>query len=138
MGLNTCICVFRPSLLAQMVKNLPAMQETWVQSLGWKDPLEKGMATHSSILAWRIPQTEEPGRYSPRGSQRVRHNSAANFLSHVYTFINTHLTVHLTRTHFIVLLNLFSYLFHQTVTCQRQQGNRIQIYIPNNSTMTSK
>ena len=43
-----------------MVKNLPAMQETWIQSLGWKDPLEKGMATHSSILAWRIPWTEEP------------------------------------------------------------------------------
>ena len=49
------------SLVAQMVKNLPAMQETWVQSLGW-DPLEKGMATHCSILAWRSPWTEEPGR----------------------------------------------------------------------------
>ena len=45
-----------------MVKNLPAMQETWVQSLGWEDPLEKEMATHSSILAWRIPGTEESGR----------------------------------------------------------------------------
>ena len=50
------------SLVAQMVKNLPATQETWVQSLGWEDPLEKGMATHCSILAWRIPWTEEPGR----------------------------------------------------------------------------
>ena len=50
------------SLVAQMVKNLPAMQESWVRSLGWEDPLEKGMATHSSILAWRIPRTEEPGR----------------------------------------------------------------------------
>ena len=50
----------RASLMAQMVKNLPAMQETWVRSLGWEDPLEKGMATHSSILAWRIPWTEEP------------------------------------------------------------------------------
>ena len=49
------------SLVAQMVKDLPAMQETWVQSLGWDDPLEKGTATHSSILAWRIPWTEEPG-----------------------------------------------------------------------------
>ena len=48
------------SLLAQMVKNLPAMQETWVQSLGWEAPLEEGLATHSSILAWRIPRTEEP------------------------------------------------------------------------------
>jgi len=49
-------------LVAQLVKNLPAVQETWVHSLGWEDPLEKGMATHSSILAWRIPGTEEPGR----------------------------------------------------------------------------
>ena len=48
--------------MVQIVKNLPAMQETQVQSLGWEDPLEKGMATHSSILAWRIPWTEEPGR----------------------------------------------------------------------------
>ena len=49
------------SLVTQMVKNLPAMRETWVQSLGWEDPLGEGMATHSSILAWRIPWTEEPG-----------------------------------------------------------------------------
>ena len=50
------------SLVAQRVKNPPAMQETWVQSLGWEDTLEKGMAIHSSILTWRIPGTEEPGR----------------------------------------------------------------------------
>ena len=50
------------SLVAQMIKNPPAVQETWVQSLGWEDPLEKGTATHSSILAWRIPWTEAPGR----------------------------------------------------------------------------
>ena len=50
------------SLLAQMVRNLPAMQETWVQSLGWEDPLEKGMATHSDVLVWRIPWTEDPGK----------------------------------------------------------------------------
>ena len=49
-------------LVAQTVKRLPTMQETWVQSLGWEDPLEKEMATHSSILAWKIPWTEEPGR----------------------------------------------------------------------------
>ena len=48
--------------MAQIVKNLPAMQETQVQPLGWEDPLEKGLATHSSVLAWRIPWTEEPGR----------------------------------------------------------------------------
>ena len=52
------------SLVAQMIKNLPAMRETQVQSLGWEDPLEKGMATHSSILAWGIPWTEDPGRSS--------------------------------------------------------------------------
>ena len=57
-----------------MVKNLPAMQETWLQSLGLEDPLEKGMATHSSILAWRIPWTEEPGRLQSMGSQRVGHD----------------------------------------------------------------
>ena len=60
--------------MAQMVKNLPAMQETSVLSLSWEDPLEKGMATHSSILAWRIPQTEEPGRLQFTGSQRIGHD----------------------------------------------------------------
>ena len=55
------------SLVAQIVKNLPAMQESQVQSLGREDPLEKGMATHSSILAWRIPWTEEPGGLQPMG-----------------------------------------------------------------------
>ena len=54
--------------MAQMVKNLPAMRESWVRSLGQEDPLEKGMATHSSILAWRIPWTEEPGRLLSMGS----------------------------------------------------------------------
>ena len=59
----------RTSLVAQLVKNPPAMWETWVPSLGWQDPLEKGKATHSSILAWRIPWTIES-----MGSQRVRHD----------------------------------------------------------------
>ena len=62
------------SLVAQWVKNLSAVQETWVQSLGWEDPLEKEMATHSSILAWRIPWAEEPGGLQPTGSQRVGHD----------------------------------------------------------------
>ena len=56
------------------VKNLPAVRETWVRSLGQEDPLEEGMATHSSILAWRIPWTEDPGRLQSMGSQRVGHN----------------------------------------------------------------
>ena len=57
-----------------MVKNLPALRETWVQFLGWEDPLEEGMVTHSSILAWRIPQTEEPGGLQSMELQRVRHD----------------------------------------------------------------
>ena len=57
--------------MAQRIKRLPAMQETWVRSLGWEDPLEKEMATHSSILAWIIPWTEEPGGLQSTGSQRV-------------------------------------------------------------------
>ena len=60
--------------MAQLVKNLSAMQETWVLSLGWEDPLEKGMATHSSILAWRIPWTEVPGGLQSTGSQRAGHD----------------------------------------------------------------
>ena len=57
----------KASLVAQRLKRLPAMQETWVRSLGWEDPLEKEMATHSSILAWRIPWTEEPGGLTVHG-----------------------------------------------------------------------
>ena len=59
--------------MAQTVKTLPAMQETWVPSLGWEDALEKGMATHSSALAWRISWTEEPGGLQSMGLQRVGH-----------------------------------------------------------------
>ena len=60
--------------MAQMVKNLPAMQETWVPSLCWEDPLEEGMATHSSILAWKIPWTEGPGGLQSMGSQTAGHS----------------------------------------------------------------
>ena len=62
------------SRVVEMIKNLPEVQETWVQSLRWEDPLEKGMATHSSTLAWRIPWTEEPGGLQSMGWQRVRHD----------------------------------------------------------------
>ena len=61
-------------LVAQMVNNVPAMWETQVRSLGWEDPLEKGMATHSSILAWRIPQTEEPGGLQSMELQSAGHD----------------------------------------------------------------
>ena len=66
--------------MAQTVKNVPTMQETWVQSLGQEDPLEKGMVTHSSILTWRIPWTEESGGVQSMGSQRVGHDGATNTL----------------------------------------------------------
>ena len=68
----------RASWVAQMVKNLSAVQETWVWSLHWEDPLEKEMATHYSILAWRIPWMEEPGRLQSMGSQRVGHDWATS------------------------------------------------------------
>ena len=66
------------SLVAQVVKHLPAMQETWVQSLGWEDPLEKEMAAHSSTLAWKIPWREEPGRLQSMRLQRVGHDWATS------------------------------------------------------------
>ena len=70
--------------MAQMVRNLPAMWETQVQSQGQEDSLEKGMATHSSILAWRIPWTDKPGGLKSMGSQRVRHDRATN----TFTFLS--------------------------------------------------
>ena len=70
--------------MAQMVRNLPTMNETQIPSLGWEDPLEKGMATHSSNLAWKIPWREEPGGLQFMGSQRVRHDCVTNTL-HVPT-----------------------------------------------------
>ena len=73
----------RASLVTQLVKNLPAVQEIWVQSLGWEDPLEKGKGTDSSILAGRILWTEEPGRLQSMGSHRVGHDRETNTLTHV-------------------------------------------------------
>ena len=66
--------ISKTSLVAQTVQNLPVMQETQIPSLGWEDTLENGMATHSSILVWRIPRREEPGGRQSMGSQRVGHN----------------------------------------------------------------
>ena len=77
------------SLVAQLVKNLPVMQETWVQSLGWEDPLEKGMATHSTTLAWRIPWTEDLMGYSRRDRNELDTTVRLTFLSFpsVYTVV---------------------------------------------------
>ena len=77
--------------MVQMVKKLPAMQETWILSLGQEDPQEKGMVTHSSILTWRIPWTEESGGPQSMGSQRVRHNWATNTYTHTHT--HTHIRI---------------------------------------------
>ena len=72
--IGVCGIVITAFLMTQMVKNLLAMQETWVGSLGQEDPLKKGRATHSSILAWSIPWTEEPGKLQSMGWQRVEHD----------------------------------------------------------------
>ena len=79
-SLSSVLLVQGTSLVAQMVKCLPTMPETWVQSLGQEDLLEKEMATHSSIIAWKIPWMEEPGRLQSMGSQKVRHDWATSHL----------------------------------------------------------
>ena len=90
-----CLCVHCSPVVAQTVKNPPAKQETWVWSLGQEDALKKGMASHSSVLAWRIPWTEEPGGLPSMGSQRVRHDWATNTFTllllymHPYVHSNT-------------------------------------------------
>ena len=89
--------VIGASLVAQRLKHLPTMLETWVRSLGQEDPLEKEMATHSSILAWRTPWTEEPGRLQSTGSQRVGHDWATSFMVIGLAFLS--LVNHLTCTH---------------------------------------
>ena len=90
------------SLVAQMVKHLPPMQETWVQSLGWEDPLEKEMATHSSsILAWRIPCREEPSGLQSMGMQRAHTTEGLSMHSCLYI---THLDI---RSFGMILLKLF-------------------------------
>ena len=92
-----CYFLLLTSLVAQTVKCLPTIQETWVQSLGWEDLLEKEMAIHSSILAWEIPWTEEPGRLPSMGSQRTGHEwvtalwlflclTVDNFCQHIFKF----------------------------------------------------
>ena len=78
MFMYVCVCIpthtHVGSPCGAVVKNPPTMQETWLQSVGWEDPLEKEMATHSSILVWRIPWTEKPGGLQSIGSQRVGHD----------------------------------------------------------------
>ena len=82
----TLLGIQKVSLVVQIVKNLPSVQETWVPSLGWEDPLEKGMVTHFSILDWEIPWAENAGRLQSIGSQRVGHNWAMNTFTSLSTF----------------------------------------------------
>ena len=89
------------SLVAQTVKNLPAMQATPPPSLGWEDPLEKEMATQSSILAWRIPWTEEPGRLQSMGLQRAGHDRVTN------TFIFCRASEQASQRHINLVCGLF-------------------------------
>ena len=87
------ISLYRASLVAQRLKRLPAVWETWVRSLGWEDALEKEMATHSSMLAWRIPWMEDPGGLQSTGSQRFGHDRPTlNMADYIYSdivYINT-------------------------------------------------
>ena len=106
---TTCyIYTFGASLVAQRIRHLPAMQETQVRSLGWEDPLEKEMATHSSIPAWRIPWTEEPGGLQSTGSQRVRHDWA--------TYITIYMKYHLQQKKILTFLK-FSFNFTYRIHC---------------------
>ena len=85
--------MYLASLVAQTVKTLPAVREMWVQSLGWEEPLEKGMATHSSILAWGIPWTEEPGELlQSMGLQRVGPDRVTNTHTQHITYLEQCLT----------------------------------------------
>ena len=79
--------IFYQGNITQSVKNLPAMQETWVRFLGWEDPLDKEMAIHSSIIAWKVPWIEEPGGLQSMGSQRVGHDLATKPLPPSYLFV---------------------------------------------------
>ena len=81
-------------LMAQTVKNLPATRETWVWPLDWEDPLEKSMATHSCVLAWRIPWTEEPGGLQSTGSQRVWYNWVTKHITYIYVEIYIYIYIY--------------------------------------------
>ena len=111
---STAVCYTWASLVAQRVKHLPAVQETRVRSLGWEDLLEKEMATHSSILAWRIPWTEEPGGLQSMGWQRVGHNWATSLSLSCYTW---RLLREWIRRVLIARENIFFYFFNFVPIC---------------------
>ena len=124
------------SLLAQMVKCLPTMQETWGQSLGWEDLLEKEMATHSSILAWKIPWTEEPGRLQSMGSQRVRHDWANSLsLSLCYSLdVQTRVICFTSLSlSFLICITGIYILLSSSLIAQVGVASRIRFWFPSES-----
>ena len=112
-------CAFNMAfLVARTVKNLPAMQETYVQSLGRDNHLEKGMAVQSNILAWIIPQTEEPGGLQPMGSQRVRHDWVTStftftFIFHLFPVPGSEYR-HSIYILLVILHEVITYMFHSS------------------------
>ena len=110
----SCIAlmIVSASLVARMVKNLPAMQETWVTSLGQEDPLDKEMATHSSILTWRIPRTEVSGRLQSMESQRVRHNWVTNTFTSLSMIVNSQIYEQGPNSEFLHSLDFLERTYH--------------------------
>ena len=100
------ISEYETSLVAQMVRHLSTMQESWVRSLGWEDPLEKEMATHSGILAWRIPRTEKPGRLQSTGRKESDMTEKLHFLNINYSDIHCNPLMRDFRTFLIQMTHL--------------------------------
>ena len=121
--------------MAQTVKNLPAMQETWVQSLGQEGPLEKSMATHSSILAWKTPWTEEPGRLQSMWSQKVRQNEQLIFSLSSWPMSRTQLSTHIQSLSLLILTfdHVCSWLLQtpnlKEITYAWDLGNRVNFLL---------
>ena len=114
-----------------MVKNLPAMLETWVQPLGRENPLEKEMATHSSILAWRIPWTEEPGRLQSIRLQPVRHDGNNIACTHtVHIYVNANLQIHPTGCFLARCLYVYSLCLWQLTFELRTRASDVGKHLP--------
>ena len=129
--INIYINIDWASLVAQMVKNPPAMRETWAQSLGWEDPLEESMATHSSILAWRIPWTEEPDGLQSMESQRVRHSWVTKHTLLLIIYNNNfmyNIQYYIHYTFYYILYFVYCMLYMQIYTMQLFIYNNINIY----------
>ena len=132
------------SLVAQTVKRLPAMWETWVQSLGREDPLEKEMATHSSTLAWKIPWVEEPGRLQSMGSQRVSLVLVNQIDEEKNTQVNISLLGYILQPYHVCVTSMFYFgftifnrsiktLFLNTILTQLKNSSRISIKFPHSA-----